>query len=190
MVDFLRKHFQREGLSILLASFLAAVTAVIQNGGFYLILLLLSFGVILCILISRQSWEEKSESRLDNLDKRFVEMSAIRVGAAQTLLGNKQDNGAIEDVIDFFEDIGFHLKKYRVEEEEVYHRFSHYILLYYEAAHERVIERLSREGDTWEHVPYLYDVILKIKNKKIPSYPKKLSPEKLREFLEIEANLI
>ena len=141
MIHFFRKYFQRDGLSILLASLLAVVTAIIQNAPVYLILLLLIFGVFLCVFISQQSWEEKSESRLDNLDKRFAEMSSVRIAAAQTILGIKHDKGAVEDVIDFFEDIGFHLKKHRLDQNEVYHRFAHYIQLYFESASERIHER-------------------------------------------------
>ncbi len=190
MIYFFRRHFQREGLSILLASLLAAVTAILQNAPVYLILLLLTFGVFLCVFISQQSWEEKSETRLDKLDDRFAGLSSARVAAALHLLGKKEDKGAVEDVIDFFEDVGFHLKNYRLEQNEVYHRFAHYIQIYYESAYDRIIERLTAEGDTWEHLPYLYTAILKVKAKRVPSIPQKLPSDKLKEFLEIEANLL
>jgi hypothetical protein len=76
------------------------------------------------------------------------------------------DRCEIDPVLDTFDDIGFLLQGCQMSDWVAYQYFSYWVHLYYQAAEGYVELRRMEDNTMWEHVPDLYDDLMKIQEYK------------------------
>ena len=134
------------------------------------------------------TWVLKYQEQFDS--PAFVEK---RVIAAKTLLKNLQDsNNAIgdevDDVLDFFEDLGFYCKGDQISPEVIHHHFYYWLQPYFQATEQYVKGKRIDDPAQWEHLDYISDLARKIEALKSKTPPEKLRAKAsdLKDFLEEE----
>ncbi|HEY3762077.1 MAG TPA: hypothetical protein VGN23_10050 [Verrucomicrobiae bacterium] len=76
------------------------------------------------------------------------------------------DRSEIDPILDIFDDLGFLLQGGQISDWVIYQYFSYWIHLYYQAAQGYVELRRMEDNTQWEHVPNLYDDMMKIQEYK------------------------
>jgi hypothetical protein len=164
-------------------------------------------GLLLFVASARSAYLYKSTALIDKYDERFFDkMRAERRGAARFLLGQQPEtqNGPtgeddLEDVLSFFEaPLASQLKAGQISAELTYDYFYHWVRLYYQSpVCQQYIERYCREeAASYSDLRDLYGKLQEmekaaIERKKRPCKAEdyRLTPEKLKEYLEQEARL-
>jgi len=114
--------------------------------------------------------------------------------AAKTLIeyegrldsGDKQLN-YINDVLDFFEQLGFYVKGDKVSPEFVHQSFYYWIEGYYAAARPHIVREQTMNPTAWDHIEYLYIVTKQVEEEITKKKVKKLDSTELRSFLDDES---
>lgn len=106
------------------------------------------------------TWILKYQDKFDE-----SEMKEKRRLAAKTLLDHKQDLSRIDeleeqldpidDVLDFFEDIGFYVHGEQISQEVAHHHFYHWIRGYWYASRTYIETWERKEGMRWNHIEKL-----------------------------------
>ena len=132
------------------------------------ILLAAALTVVLC-----QTWFEYRRRAHDpslvlQYQKMFDEMAKERCLAAKTLLEYKGHLGDLEhkgdvldkidDVLDFFDDVGFYQKGGQISPETAHHHFYHWLRMYWQASRDYVEAWQKREGARWNHIGDLFEI--------------------------------
>jgi hypothetical protein len=73
-----------------------------------------------------------------------------------------QDRCEIDPILDVLDDIGFLLQGHQISDRIAYQYFSYWVQLYYEAAKGYIELRRSENPTIYEHIPDLYDDMMKI----------------------------
>ena len=115
-------------------------------------------------------------------------MSNIRSRAAKAL--KKEDGYSsidIDDVLDFFEDLGFYMQGDQATPEAIHHTFYYWIRGYYSAARD-YLEKAQEERPTqWEFVKELFETTHEIEIERNKSGENSFD---LKSFLGEEINLV
>jgi hypothetical protein len=87
---------------------------------------------------------------LDRFDS--VSFREIRKNAATACISQSKDaaRAAVDDVLDFFDDAAFLVKKGALDEEMMWHGFYHWIRLYLQAAEKYIAEYRQNEPAVWK----------------------------------------
>jgi hypothetical protein len=140
------------------------------------------------------TWALKFQEQFNSLDKQ-------RAKASKCLLSNKDhlndlekyehELSHIDDVLDFFEDIGFYMGGDQISPEVVHHHFYHWIRGYWEASEDYVKAWQSKEPARWNHLKRLYDTITQVEvhESGLVRAQLVLKPDKVANFLSDEAAL-
>jgi hypothetical protein len=117
-----------------------------------------------------------------------------RAAAATNILkhlrsANEPISSDVDDVLDFFEDLGFYCKGDQISPEVIHHHFYHWLRPYLQATESYVREKRTSDPAQWEHLEYLFGMVNSIEAAKSKTTPEQLclKEEKLREILEEEA---
>ena len=132
-----------------------------------------------------------------NFQDRFDAMKrAARPQAAETLRDKKAELGniggpelpAIDDVLDFFEDIGLYQRTDYISPELAHHHFFHWVRGYWQASKPYVQAWRKKEPARWNHLEELFEVICDIEAKQHGGKREELtlSESDLNEFLSQE----
>jgi hypothetical protein len=142
-------------------------------------------------LIYDPHWAMNFQDRFDG-----ATMKDARVRAAQALLANKADLTHIEnealadvdDVLDFFEDVGLYQRADHISPELAHHHFFHWTRGYWQAAKPYVEAWRVKEPARWNHVEELFDTScdLELKEQGGTREGLRLSDSALDEFLQQE----
>lgn len=106
-----------------------------------------------------------------NFQDRFDRMGPDRARAAKLLrenkgtladIENKPELAGIDDVLDFFEDLGFYQRGDQISPEVTHHHFYHWARAYWQAAGSYVGAWRRKEPARWNHVEELFDTICDI----------------------------
>jgi hypothetical protein len=147
-------------------------------------------------------WYESKRSRFSlgvelymKLDERFNsnEMRNIRKAAAKSLLSGRLGTGpafrtTVEDVLDFFEMIGFLLSRGALDERMVWHGFFNIIHPYWLSAQEYIEDQRREDPTVWSDLAQLHQRLLSIEKteRKCSDADLALSKDSLTEFLYTE----
>ncbi len=117
-------------------------------------------------------------------------MRESRRSFAKAILDNKEPD---EDVIGFFDTIGFLARRRSVDIEIVWNEFGYYILYYWPAARPYVEKWRAEDHDNsyYENAEWLYKKILLKDSSRLHKKPQQEVPSRkeLRSFLKDEASL-
>jgi len=127
-------------------------------------------GVLLILFIFLRNYLEYRRLKYDphwamNFQDRFDKATTARAKAAETLLTNKtslqntEDErlADIDDVLDFFEDVGLYQQADHISPELAHHHFFHWTRGYWQAAKPYVAAWRAKEPARWSHVEGLFD---------------------------------
>lgn len=104
--------------------------------------------------------------------------------ACYTNIKVKNPDVEVEDVLDFFDEIAFLVKKGALNKEMVWHEFYHWIRLYMQSSEKYITERRLKESSVWEDIVNLYPKLKKLEKKRYPeTYKEKLDDETLKKYL-------
>ena len=104
------------------------------------------------------------------------------------LKNHEKELDDIDDVMDFFEDIGFYMCGDQVSPEVAHHHFYNWIRGYWQASEKYVNAWRAKEPARWNHIEKLFHTVTEIEVSE-GSTPKErlvLEPDKLDEFLDDE----
>jgi hypothetical protein len=161
-------------------------------------------GVVGVVLLIFQSYSEYCRRTYDptwifKFDERFYDdnMKQVRTKASKLLKkrqGNlrntSEDLADIDDVLDFFEDLGFYEYGDQITPEVAHHHFYHWIRGYYLASRDYIDAWRQKEPSRWEHIPELFNNTSLIeakrtRSKNVPS----LTQLEITTFLDDEIEL-
>ena len=139
---------------------------------------LIAIGIVGVGLLVYQAWSEYQHRTYDptwvfRFDDRFYdgEFREIRCRAAKVLKDNQRKLGRtdkdlddIDEVLDFFEDIGFYVHGDQISPNVANHHFYHWIRGYYLAARDYIEawQQQPIEPTRWNHVKELYAITSEI----------------------------
>jgi hypothetical protein len=117
------------------------------------------------------------------------QMIKIRKEAAAAIL-NKTYSG-VDVLLNFFETIGFLVKKNAIDRKVVWNFFSFFVINYYQAASNFIKDIRKDDKTVWSNLEYLYNELVKIEKseRKCKDSDIIISPESLENFLNSEASL-
>lgn len=116
-------------------------------------------------------------------------MVAVRHAAAIALLNKADDYDKVDEVLDFFENIGLLSRKKIVDDKFVWHSFSRWIYGYYQAAKGYIDEVQRDRLSTWTDLTNLYQKVVEIERAEEGLSYADWSSDKITEFLQSEASL-
>ena len=64
----------------------------------------------------------------------------------------------IDDVLDFFEDVGFYVNGGQISPEIAHHHFYHWLRMYWQASIDYVEAWRKRESARWNHIDALFEI--------------------------------
>jgi hypothetical protein len=130
----------------------------------------LSVFVAICALIyqiRRSRFSLNVELTL-KLEDRFnsSDFEKIRSNAAKSML--KKQFHLAEDVFDFFETLGYLVRRKAVDKEIVWHTFFHWVHGYWSAGAQQITKRRNEEKDQtlWEDFEYLHRLLVELDRRK------------------------
>jgi hypothetical protein len=156
-----------------------AVKALAHDAGSEIPWWLIVIGMVGVGLLGFQAWAEYQHRTYDptlafRFDERFYsdEFKATRFTAAKVLKDNQgnlrrtdTELEDVEDMLDFFEDIGFYAQGDQITPEVAHHHFYHWIRGYYLAARDYIEAWQAQERTRWTHFKELFDVASEIEDK-------------------------
>ena len=129
-------------------------------------------------------------------DDRFSskEMKAARAKAAKVLKKQQgqlsrctSDIGCIDDVLDFFEELGFAERGGQITPEVIHQNFHYWIRGYYSAAKEYIAAHRNDEKSRWEHLESLHEIVYEVaQTRNDRRATKEITGEALEKFLDYE----
>jgi hypothetical protein len=141
-------------------------------------------GLVPFILVLRNAVYSSRQKRADEFDKRWREMKDARLNAARHLYGVRSEDSDVEEVLNFFEDLGKSLKEGEVDCQDIYHRFDEFIRMYWECCFSQILDAQAKEGkDVWDHIYHLYETMRRI------SRGRPRTEVELRIFLKSEGRM-
>jgi hypothetical protein len=109
------------------------------------------------------TWALKFDALFNNNSMWQTRSKAARaLKANQGKLRGDLELSDVDDVLDFFEDLGFYMKGDQITPEVVHHAFHYWIRGYYTAAREYVESAQEDDPTAWECVPELFKTIHEI----------------------------
>jgi hypothetical protein len=137
-----------------------------------LILWLLPIGSLIKKEYQRQIYDP---TLVLNYQDRWDHMKVERADAAKAIKSylecrdwcEVEDRRVVEDILDFWEDVGFYMSAGRMGERVVYHHFYHWMILYYQGLREYISVERKKEKTGWEHVKPMVDIMMEIESYKI-----------------------
>jgi len=148
--------------------------------------------IIALIIESRRTRFQVGVDIFLKFNDRFFEneaMKIVRRKAANGILTGK--NEEVDDVLDFFEEIGLLLKRKAIDEKFVWHSFYHWVHRYYFLT-KSYVDTVRKDDDTiWEDFVWLHDRISNYEKKRRNCSDQDLDLEEsdLKEFLQDEMNV-
>jgi hypothetical protein len=128
------------------------------------------------------------------------EMMLTRSKASRFLKENKgqlddeaRDSPDVDDLLDFFEDLGFFMQGDQITAEAAHHAFYHWIRGYYSTTQPYLKVGREKKPPCWEHVEMLYNVTNQIEReiiKKSHKSKKFLDEKDTEKFLDEEIALV
>jgi hypothetical protein len=161
-------------------------------------------GLLLIAFILGRNYMEYRRLKYDphwamNFQDRFDRATEARARAAKALLDNKADLKNIEnetladidDVLDFFEDVGLYQRSDHISPELAHHHFFAWTRGYWQAAKPYVEAWRAKERAQWNHVEELFDTScdIEIREQGGTREQLRLSEADLDKFLRQEADL-
>lgn len=111
----------------------------------------------------------------------------VRSAAAKALL--EKPNDQIDDVLDFFDTVGYLVRVGALDKEMAWHTFFHWVRAYWYASKDYVAETRLKEPTVWEDFDQLYHKLMRLEAKKQKKRSLDLVPsiEEMKTFLNQEA---
>lgn len=155
------------------------------------------------IFIVLQAWLEYRRRTHDptwilQFQKTFDNMTEERKIAALCLTQHKdhlndlkkyeKELEDIDDVLDFFEDIGFYMRGDQISPEVAHHHLYHWIRGYWQASEKYVKAWQAKEPARWNHLEMLFETIteIEVSESSVVKARLVLEPDQLDKFLNDE----
>ena len=188
-------------------AFMAAIGFFLQKGSsangleYWVPFILIGLFLIFCFIgyqtylnYERNTYDPTMALKYDDI---FYEMTKARLKAATSLKSNRDNLSNIhqykvllediDDVLDFFDTIGFLLKSDQISDKVAHQYFCHWIRGYWVFAEPYIHEWQKKEITRWEHLEELFETVIRIEIKKSKSTrEKQLKIPRDDEFLEEE----
>jgi hypothetical protein len=147
---------------IVAACIAGSVTMSVNNFGLIPITLLIVGCGGLTVLIVRNHTKDKIEERARAFDAQFrsAELKDKRRKAAKYVLREEGRQDDVDEVLDFFHDVGKAFEKGEIDLETARHNYSLWLQAYWETWYHYIIEKREKE-QVWGYVFPLYDAIRK-----------------------------
>jgi hypothetical protein len=144
--------------------------------------------IVLAVVAGYQAWLLRNSTMADltlKLDERFNDkLLRKRKKAAQSLKNRPAEHDAdIEDVLDFFETLGFLIRHRALDKKVVWHTFFYWIHGYWKFTRGFVANQQSTSPARYAEIEYLHEKTLKIEVKERGP----LVEDEWNDFLEMEA---
>jgi hypothetical protein len=125
---------------------------------------------------------------MDKFDSElFLAKRKIAATACLAHLEGKNPGAEVEDILDFFDDVAFLVKRDAIDSEMMWHPFYHWVRLYFQASEQHIIARTKEEAAVWNYLRWVYPRLNELEKAESPStYKAKLDDAELRERLEEE----
>jgi hypothetical protein len=120
----------------------------------------------------------------DMRDTRRRAAEALKPSLSKTAELKSSD---LDEVIDFFEVLGFYMQGDQITPEVAHHSFHHWICGYYSAANDYIATVRQTNASSWEHVEVLFEMTHEIEVERTSGRCEKFSNlEKTNRFLDEE----
>ena len=131
-------------------------------------------------------------------DKRFDDIKKARARAASILKERRATLGQharefadIDEVLDFFDDLGFFVRGHQISPEIAHQFFYVWIQGYYEIAGPYIRAAQNKNPPQWEYIKKLYDLTFAVEKRRFKNgRVLTLIEETIIEFLDDEINLV
>ena len=191
MVKRIFQHVEGAHFGVLFG-FIGIGVALLKDYGLCALVTMVVVGILLALSAAHNAYVAKSTALVDKYDERFFEkMSRQRKSAALFVLGENPNADELEDVLDFFESpIASKVKEGAIDAKQVYEIFYHWVRVYYEASQTFIAEYRKSEPAAYTGLSGLYEELSVCEKKEIGTDKDlRLTPERLKEYLQQEANL-
>jgi hypothetical protein len=155
------------------------------------------------VVVGCQAWVEYRRRTHDptwilKYQEMFDGLKEGRCAAASTLIehkghlgdldGKRDVLGNIDDVLDFFDDVGFYQKGGQISPESAHHHFYHWLRMYWQASRDYVEAWQRKESARWNHVGELFEITseVEMREQQCTRLEITLSCNDLDEYLEQE----
>jgi hypothetical protein len=130
----------------------------------------------------------QAESVIKLMDKfdspQFKEKRDTAAKACLEHLEGKNPGAAVEDILDFFDNVAFLVTKGALETEMMWHPFYHWVRMYCQAAEQHINARTKDESAVWNYLRSIYPALNELEKVQSPSgHKEKLSDDELRAQL-------
>ena len=172
-------------------------------GGHKVWVMLASVAALAVIVVGCQTFSEYRRRQHDptwilKYQDKFDQMKKDRFEAAKTLIEQKGQLGnldgredvldPIDDVLDFFEDIGFYERGGQISPETAHHHFYHWLRIYWQAARPYIGAWRKDAPARWSHIDDLFETASEVEMEEAGCSRSEitLSCDRLDEFLKQE----
>lgn len=145
-----------------------------------------------CLRTYDPTWIFKFDEHFYNDDMKRVRAKAAKLLKERQgdLRRTSEDLADIDDVLDFFEDLGFYEYGDQITPEVTHHHFYHWIRGYYLASRDYIDAWREEEPTRWEHIPTLFDDTSAIEEKRARGKgSRSLTQSEVTTFLDEEIEL-
>jgi hypothetical protein len=133
----------------------------LKGSGSHILYIVLPAFVIVLMVVAKTCFQYQNRTYDPTWALRFQTvfdgMCGKRKKAAAALREKDAGRKDVDDVLDFFEDIGFYVKGGQISAEVAHHHFYHWIRGYWKASREYIEERQKSEPTVWMYIGELFD---------------------------------
>ena len=135
------------------------------------------------------TWIFKYDDRFNSKEMKGDRAKAARVLKAQQgqLSRCTPEMACIDDILDFFEDLGFAERGGQITPEVIHQNFHYWIRGYYSAAKEYIAAQRNDEKSRWDHLEALHEVVHEVSQTRNDGKAvKEIAGKELEKFLDFE----
>jgi hypothetical protein len=157
------RHISGGALVMLAASIGGSITMLVNNFSAWAILLVLVGGILMTVIVVHNHTKDRIQDLASKFSAEFKSehMRMKRRGAAKYWLAKQGDGEDLDEVLDFFQDIGYAFKKGEIDGHTVRHDFYTWLQLYWESFYDYILDA-HKEVDVWGDIFPLYQITRKI----------------------------
>ncbi len=130
----------------------------------------------------RHSQETLSVELLMRLDDRFNSKLLHTRAVAAGMLADKATGSAVDDILDFFETVGYLVRGQNLSSELVWHTFYHTLHRYYLLSQDYIAAERREHPRIWSDLTRLHEQLVQIERNS-PRPDIEVSQDELREFI-------
>lgn len=176
------RHINGGTVVPLLSTIGVAATLLLKNVSVWLTVGAIALGLAMTFLVMINHTTATVETRMREFSREFNDLKEQRRKAARFVLTCEGRQDDVDDVLDFFEDLGTAVARYEISPERAHYYFYTWIQAYWEQWFDYILEK-QKEENIWKQIFPLYDATKRVEN------GGELTKEKLAAFWDGEASI-